>query len=44
MFDRHYAVWPENMPRHLSLPQTSLLSMWGAHTDYRILISFGIKG
>ena len=24
MFDRHYAVWPENMPRHLSLPQTSL--------------------
>ena len=24
MFDRHHAVWPENMPRHLSLPQTSL--------------------
>ncbi|MGB1923267.1 MAG: AMP-binding protein, partial [Alcanivorax sp.] len=24
MFDRHYAVWPENMPRHLCLPQTSL--------------------
>ncbi|MDX1805271.1 MAG: long-chain fatty acid--CoA ligase [Alcanivorax sp.] len=24
MFDRHHAVWPEAMPRHLSLPQTSL--------------------
>jgi len=24
MSDRHHAVWPENMPKHLSLPQTSL--------------------
>ena len=24
MSDRHHAVWPENIPKHLSLPQTSL--------------------
>lgn len=24
MFDRHYAVWPKGVPRHLTLPATSL--------------------
>ena len=24
MFDRHYAVWPKGVPKHLTLPQTSL--------------------
>lgn len=24
MFDRHYAVWPRGVPRHLTLPATSL--------------------
>jgi fatty-acyl-CoA synthase len=24
MFDRHYAVWPKGVPRHLTLPVTSL--------------------
>ncbi len=24
MFDRHYSVWPEGLPYHLSLPQTSI--------------------
>jgi len=26
MFDRHYGVWPESLPHHLGLPQTSLYS------------------
>ncbi|MES1926988.1 long-chain fatty acid--CoA ligase [Salinisphaera sp. T31B1] len=26
MFDRHHAVWPEGLPHHLGLPQTSLYS------------------
>jgi fatty-acyl-CoA synthase len=24
MFDRHFAVWPQGVPRHLTLPETSL--------------------
>lgn len=24
MFDRHYAVWPKGVPKHLTLPETSL--------------------
>ncbi len=24
MFDRHFAVWPENLPHHLTIPETSL--------------------
>ena len=24
MFDRHYAVWPKGVPKHLTLPATSL--------------------
>lgn len=24
MFDRHFAVWPKGVPRHLTLPETSL--------------------
>ena len=26
MFDRHFAVWPEGLPRQLKLPETSLYS------------------
>ncbi|MFT6431747.1 MAG: fatty-acyl-CoA synthase [Halopseudomonas sp.] len=26
MFDRHYSVWPDQVPHHLELPQTSLYS------------------
>lgn len=26
MFDRHFGVWPEYVPHHLTLPQTSLFS------------------
>ncbi|MAL99047.1 long-chain fatty acid--CoA ligase [Hydrocarboniclastica marina] len=26
MFDRHYAAWPDHVPRHLTLPQTSVFS------------------
>ncbi len=26
MFDRHHAVWPEGLPHHLTLPETSLYS------------------
>ncbi|WP_028241353.1 long-chain fatty acid--CoA ligase [Stutzerimonas azotifigens] len=26
MFNRHHAVWPENLPRHLTVPATSLFA------------------
>jgi len=26
MFDRHYSVWPDQVPHFLELPQTSLYS------------------
>ena len=26
MFDRHHAVWPDRLPHHLPLPQTSLFT------------------
>ena len=26
MFTRHHAVWPDDLPKHLSVPETSLFT------------------